>query len=105
MAHRGKGLRILIEKTVERSYWRVAPHDRFGHRADLTMLPSPFLSFPRSASLPLSYGFPVCQRWNARFILHVFSRVCALCKINLALQFWLNLMAVTLRVGIQIRML
>jgi hypothetical protein len=46
------------------------------------------------ASLPLSYGFPVCQRWSARFILHVFSRVCALCKINLALQFWLNLMVV-----------
>ena len=51
------------------------------------------------ASLPLSYGFPVCQHWSARIILHVFSRVCALYKINLALQFWLNLMAVTLRLG------
>jgi hypothetical protein len=34
--------------------------------------------------------------WSARFILHEIPRACALCKINLALRFPLNLMAVNL---------
>ena len=53
------------------------------------------------ASLPLSYGFPVCKHWSARFILPVFSIACFMCKINLALQFGLNLMTLTLERGNQ----